>query len=143
MISLLSNIKIVRVKNAVVAGTSVQTATTVDMQGYDGALCIAALGALSATQVTALKAQQGSDSGGSGAADITGAITTAAADADSNKLLVLDVVKPASRYVTFVLNRATGNAVLDSMIVILYGSRSVPVTADTSVSQQLAIAPAS
>lgn len=142
MNSLLGNIKIIRVKNAVVAGTSAQTATTVDMSGYDGALCIAALGTLSATQVTSLKAQQGSDSGGSGAADITGAVTTAPADADSNKMLILDVNRPVARYVTFVLSRGTANAVLDGMFVILYGPRTVPITADTTVSQQLAVVPA-
>lgn len=131
---LLDEIKITRVSNAAAAGTSDVNGTGVDMQGFDGVLFVAALGALSATQVTSLKAQSSSDDGSTDAyADISGAVTAAAADGDSNKLLVLDVHHPLERYVRPVLDRGTANAVLDGIIAIQYrGNR--PTTNGSTVS---------
>ena len=159
--NLSKDVKVVRVQNAAVAGTTNLTGSTVDTIGFDSVMFIYGVGALTSTQVTQLKAQSGSDSGGSGAADIAGTKTTAFADADGNKLVVLDLVRcmnsttasstsapsgtdPSAgygggytpfRYVTPVLLRGTANAVVDFGIAILYNQRKRPLaTQDATVS---------
>lgn len=132
MENLLRNIKITRVMNAVAAGTSAQNSSVVDMSGWDGVTFIAALGTLTATQVTSLKGQQGQVSNLSDAADLSGTLVGPLADGDSNKCLVLDIYRPTERYVRPVVNRATANAVIDGVIAIQYRGRKTPVTQDTA-----------
>jgi hypothetical protein len=139
MPNLSKSINVVRVANAAAAGITVLTGTHVDMQGWDSVVFIYALGALTATQVTALKAQNGALANDSDQADITGAITPAMADGDSNKVLILEVYRPLLRYVRPVLNRATANAVLDGGIAIQYqGDKLPPAVLDATVSKLLA-----
>lgn len=133
--SILKNADITRIANATAAGTTDINGTVIDMQGYKAALCIAALGALTATQVTRLIAEQSDNSNGSPDAFNTIAQTALAADADGNKLLVLEVFEPSKRYVRFTLDRGTANAVLDSMVVIRFRANTVPVTQGSTVSQ--------
>lgn len=134
---LLPEISVVRALNAVAAGTTVQNGTGFDMQsdgGYDGVLFILAVGTLTATQVTALKAQQSDDNGSADDyTDLAGTLTGPLADADSNKLLVLDIFRPSKRYVRPVVNRATGNAVIDGVIAIGYRNRTPPTAQGSNV----------
>lgn len=126
--NLLKETLVSRLVNATAAGTTnITPAHGVDMSNYDGVLFICAMGALTATQVTKLKAQQSNDDGVSDAyADIAGAETAAAADADGNKLLILDVYKPLKRYVLPIVERATANAAIDSVTAIQYRGRRLP-----------------
>lgn len=128
--SIVRDCKIVRCLSAVAAGVTTQNGTAVDTRGYDGVVFVAAVGALTATQVTSLKAQQGSLANGSDAVDIAGAATVGMADGDSNRLAVVDVRRPTSRYVRPVVVRGTANAVIDGVIAILYRGASAPVTQD-------------
>lgn len=127
-------VSISRVLNAVAAGTSVQTSSAVDMQGFDGCLFILAVGALTEDQVTSLKAQQSSDDGVvDGYSDLAGTLVGPLDDADGNKLLVLDVFRPEKRYLKAVVNRSTANAVIDGVIAIKYSARSLPTSQGASV----------
>jgi hypothetical protein len=126
--------KIVKVMNAVVAGTTNQDSSEIDMQGYDGVVFIAHLGSLTSTQITALQAR-GSNTSGSEAAFTTDHVTAAAADADSNKILVLDVFRPPARYLKARVERGTANAVINSVIAIQYHLDKQPIQTDASVSQ--------
>ncbi|HEV1992417.1 MAG TPA: hypothetical protein VGR34_06095 [Candidatus Dormibacteraeota bacterium] len=138
-VNLSKNFNVVRVQNAAAAAATPLVGTHVDMQGWDNVVFIYGVGALTATQVTALKAQNGNAVGDGDQADITGAITPAMADGDSNRLLVLEVVRPLLRYVRPTLNRATANAVVDFGIAIQYSGDKVPPAAlDATVSQLLA-----
>lgn len=133
--NLLDNVAIDRVSNAEVAATTDVNGTGVDMQGYDGVVFVASLGTLTSSQVTTLKAQGSSDDGSADTyADITGAVTSAMDDADSNLLLILDVYRPLERYVRPVLDRGTANAVLDSIVAIRYRASKAPVTQGATVS---------
>ena len=131
--NLLFNTKTVRVMNAVAAGTSNQNGSVVDTQGYEGVMFVASFGALTATQVTGLKAQQGLVSDGSDMADLAGSATGPMGDADGNKTLVLDVFKPMERYVRPVITRSVANAVIDGVVAILYRAKQAPTTQDTTV----------
>lgn len=140
---LMSNTQTCRCSNAAAAGTSAINGTVLDMTGYDAVRGIALLGTLTSTQVTKLKAQQGDASDGSDMADISGAVTPAAADADSNKILILDVNRESitKQYVRFVVVRGTANAVLDGLIADRYQCRTLPQTqSDSTVSQATKVA---
>ncbi len=135
--------KIVRLVNATAAGTSDINGTHVDMKGYESVTFIAGFGALTATQVTALKAQQGALADDSDMADLAGTKVGPLADGDSNKLLALEIVRPRERYVRPVVDRGTANAVVDFVIALLYKADKEPVTHDASVAfSELHLSPA-
>ena len=130
--------------NAIAAGTTVQNGNGVDLSldgGYDGVLFIFAAGTLTASQVTALKAQQSDDDGNSDDySDLASSLTTAMDDADDNDLVLLDVFQPGKRWVRPVVNRATANAVIDGVIALLYRAKRQPTTQEsTTVSTSKAI----
>ena len=130
------DVKVIRVMNAVAAGTTDQNGSAVDMQNFEGVVFIASLGALTATQVTQMKAQQSSDNGSPDTfADLTGTLTAAMADDDDNQCIVLDIYRPRERYVRPVLLRGTANAVIDGITAIQYGPRKKPTTHDAATVQ--------
>lgn len=143
MHQLLEGIRITRVSNAVAAGSTDSNGTAVDMGvdgGYDGVMFIALLGTLTASQVTALHAQQSSDNGSADDfTDIEGSEVGPMADGDSNKMLVLDVYRPTKQYVRPVVDRATANAVIDGVIAIQYRGRKLPTSQAASVAASLAL----
>jgi hypothetical protein len=102
------------------------------MANYEGVVFIAALGRLTSGALTALKAQMGNESNLSDAADLAGS-AIAIADSDDNKLLVLDIHRPAERYVRAVVARGTADATIDGVIAIQSGPRVLPVTQDSTV----------
>lgn len=130
---LLKHAKLTRVMNAVAAGVSDQNSTIVDMQNFEGVLFLASFGALTATQVTQIKAQQGAASDLSDAQDLLGTLVGPLADADGNKCLALDVYKPRERFVRLVVDRGTANAVIDGVIAIQYGARTEPTSQDSTI----------
>lgn len=132
---LLEDIKIVRVSNAVAAGTTAANGTAVDMTGYDGVLFLIAFGAIVTGAITSVKAQQGAASDGGDAVDLEGSGVTVADDQD-NKVVALDIYRPRQgygKYVRPVVSRGTQNATIDSMIAILYNGRSKPVSLDATL----------
>lgn len=128
-------VEVRRVLNAQAAGsTDITSATPVDLKGYDGVMFVALFGALTANQVTSLRGQQSSDNGSSDDfSDIEGSKVGPLSDDDDNDMLVLDVFRPAKRYVKPVIDRETANAVVDGVIALLYRAREVPVTQGASV----------
>ena len=135
-------VKAARVLNGMAAGTTDQNGSVVDMQGFEGVQFVALFGALTATQVTSLKVQQGSLADGSDMTDLAGSQHTALADTDGNKCLVTDVYRPQKRYVRCVVKRGTANAVIDGALALLYSPRVEPVTTDATVkSTKLLVSP--
>lgn len=120
--------------NAQVAGSTSVDGTAVDMGSADGVMFVAHLGALTATQVTNLQAKGSSDNVTFNAFT-TNAQTANAADADSNKVLILDIFRPMTRYVRPTINRGTANAVINTVIAILYNLDKLPSTDGATVSQ--------
>ena len=128
----IKGVKVTRAINATVAGTTVITGASVDMLGFDGCIMIAALGVISASAVTTLSVLQSTDNSTWGALP-TPAITAAMVPTtDNNKLLILDVHRPQNRYLQANLNRATGNAVIDSVIYIQYSAKKKPTVHDAT-----------
>lgn len=127
-------VKVTRVMNAVAAGTTDQESSIIDMAGYDGVLFVASFGTLTASQVTSVKVQQNSANSTSGMADLAGTSTGPLADADSNKVLMVDVFQPEEQYLRLVVDRGTANAVIDGVVAIQYKARALPVTQSSTVS---------
>jgi ribosomal protein S28E/S33 len=111
------------------AGTTDVATGVIDRTGAERARATAILGDVTTGSVLTLKAQKGNASDGTDMADITGAsvsYTAGATDADG-KILSLDVVKPVgAKYLKFILQRGTANAVVAAILVDLYDFRNTP-----------------
>lgn len=136
--------KTTRVMNAVAAGTSDQTSSAIDMQGFDGVKIYTSFGAITSGAVTSVKMQQSSDNGGSDTyADLAGSAVTVADD-DDNQVVVHDIYRPRERYLKVVVDRGTQNAVIDGIVAVLYHASLQPTTDDgsTVVSRKVLVSPA-
>ena len=142
MLNISKEVKAVRVMNAVAAGFGdTLNGSVLDMANFDGVVFIAAFGAITATAVTSVKAQQGAASNLSDAADLAGSKIDIA-DSQSNKLAVLDIYRPQKRYLRMVVSRATQNAVIDGVVALQYKGKKAPVTQDASVAgDKLCVSP--
>lgn len=145
MQNFIKNNVVKRVMNAVAAGTTDQTSSAVDTQGFNTCTFIVLLGTLTTGAVTGAKVQQSSDDGASDTyADLEGT-AKAIADSDDNKMLVIEVTKPRERYLKCVVTRSTQNAVIDGVLAILSnkGPGKLPVTEDATVAgSELHVSPA-
>lgn len=131
----LEDMKIVRVSNAVAAGTTAANGTAVDMTGFESVLFLVAFGAIVTGAVTSVKAQQGAASDGSDGVDLEGTGVTVADDQD-NKIVALEVYRPRpgyGKYVRPVVSRGTQNATIDSITAILFNGRLKPQALDATL----------
>lgn len=112
------------------AGTSDLTSGAVDMQGFESARFLYCLGTITSGAVTSIKAQQCDTTGGS-YADLLGTSVTVA-DTDDNKVVSLEIVQPLERFLKVVIDRGTQNAVVESLVVILSGSKELPIADDST-----------
>jgi len=143
VLSLLKNGEVARKINGVAAGTGTTNGSSVDMQGYESAMFILAIGAIDATGTVDLKVQGSSDDGSADAfADLTGTKVSYTAT-DDNKLAIVEVVNPVERYLRPVVVRSTANSVIDGCVSVLFGARKAPTTqGSTIVANELHIGPA-
>lgn len=115
------------------AGLTDVNGAGVDLQGYEGCLFILGFGTITVNGVQGLKAQASDDDGsGDAYSDLAGTLV-AAADTDDDKLVVLDVHKPAKRWIRPVVERATANSVIDLVIAIPYGAMKKPTVTHADV----------
>jgi len=117
--------KSVKVSTAVTptAGAAATTdieGTTLDMANFEGVLMLVRMGEITGSAVTSIKAQQGAESDLSDAADLEGTGITIADD-DDGQIFMIDLYRPAERYVRLYVDRATQNAVVASAEYLQYG----------------------
>ncbi len=122
--------KLTRVINATAAGTGDINGSIIDMKGFDAVTFIVGFGAITAGALTSIKAQHGSASDLSDAADIKATLISVA-DTDDNKLVALEI-EPTERYCRVVVSRGTANAVVDFATAQQTKAHSEPVTHDAS-----------
>lgn len=134
--NLSKDIKITVVEAAAAAGTTELVSDVLDMTGYEGVMFIALTGDVTDTSVLTLTAKGNTANSVSSPTPVTqkatDAFTAGAATADS-KVLMVDVYKPAMRYMFASLTRATANAVIGGIIAIQYNARTKPTTQDATV----------
>jgi len=127
------NSKILRHSASVAAGTTdVEPSNGIDMTGFESVTFLASFGAIVATAVTSVKAQQSSDDGVADAwSDLEGT-SISVADDDDDQVVALEIVNPSKRYVRCVVDRGTANAELDGIVALISGPKVAPVTHDSS-----------
>ncbi len=138
MLSMLKDCKITRVLNSVVAGTSAQTSSVLDMTGFDAVMFIAAVGDVTIASVVTLTVKENTANSTSSPTPtaVTGTAPTFTdpdGTSEDNGLLVSDVIRPSKRFVFAVLTRTVANCVIDGIFAIQYRARSLPVTQSSSV----------
>lgn len=144
MDQLINNVKITQAvtPTAGAAGTSDIGGTALDMSGAEGVLIVVTMGAITGSAVTSIRAQGGSASNLSDAADLVGTLQTIPDSAGGN-VYYIDVNKPVDRYIRLHVDRGTANAVVASATYIQYGSRKVAVSSHGgTVSGEAHVSPA-
>ena len=134
--NLSKDVKITVVSPAAAAATTAIDSSILDMQGYEGVMFIALTGDVTTTSDLTLTIKGNTANHLTVPTPITQKATTLfTADATSadSKALVVDLYKPALRYVFANLTRATANAVIGGIIAIQYNSTNKPTTNDASV----------
>ena len=127
--------KLSRASNSASAATTAINGAIIDTQGFDEIRAIAVLGDVTSGCVLTLTLEENDVNSGTGMTAISGAsatFTAGASDAD-NKLLIVDWIKTAKRYVRPVLTRTTANAVVDAILVEQAQPRALPVTQSSDV----------
>jgi hypothetical protein len=123
------------------AGVSDINGSILDMAGFEGVKMHVRFGAITAGAVTSIKAQQGSQSDLSDAADIAGSGQTVA-DTDDDKSFVIDLLRPDKRYVRLVVDRGTQNAVVAEAHYEQYGAFAKKITHGSDVAVEQFTSPA-
>lgn len=133
MQNLLTGLKFTRIKNAQSVATADVTSDAVDMAGFESAIFVVAHGTIT-DGTPNIYVQQSSDDGGSDAYSDLEGTSVATADADDNKLTIVEVNHPRKRYLKLIINRggSTGS-VVDGIIVIQGFPRVLPVTQSSTV----------
>lgn len=145
LMNFIKDCKVTRVLNSVAAGTTDQTTSVVDMQGFDSVAFLLGLGDITSGSVLTLTVKTNTANSTSSptpvavTGGVTGPITAGATDND-NGTYIVDVCRPLARYVFAVLNRTTQNAAVDGIWAIQYNARNLPVTQDATTVLQTALA---
>lgn len=113
------------------SGTADRTGAILDMKGYEGVLMIVKLADVATGGTNSIKAQQDSAVGGGTMADLEGT-KIVIADSDDNQIFVIDVFRPAKRYVRLYVDKDTSNAMAESAVYVQYDARSLPVTVNVT-----------
>lgn len=133
--NLFKNIKLQEVLAPVSASSSIDSnSDRLDMSGFDGVMFIVAITDSTDTGVATLNVQQNIIDSDTGMATTSSATATSAANDDlNNKLLVVDVYRPAERYVQGNLTSATANTAFGNMIAIQYKGSKMPISEAASI----------
>lgn len=129
MESFLGTNKVVRVSNAVAAGTSDSNSTAVDCAGFNSVTFLGLLGAIVSGGAQSIKVQGSDDN--STFSDLEGTAYTVA-DTDDNKIAAVEIIRPKNRYNRLVIKRATQNTTIDGVVAILSNAQVLPISADSS-----------
>lgn len=137
--SFLRDCKVVACSPDAVAAQTDLDGTVIDMGaegGFNAVAFIAYLGDVAATSAIELQCQ-GSDAanGSSPSLEATSGTKTAGASDCDDKFVILDVIKPAKRYVFSRLKRGTANAAVNSVVAVLYKANNLPVVQPADVVQ--------
>lgn len=143
MKDLLNRTKQILCKTAVSAGTTdITDATAVDTSGFNGVMFLFAFGTITSGAVTTVKAAGLDTSSPTTTTDDLAGTSITVADTYDDTIVVMDIYRPTTRYVRPWVDRGTQNAVVNSIVAILYDPIKTPVTADASVSiSELTVSP--
>ena len=119
--------KMTRVSNAVPAGQTSITTTSIDTTSHESAQFVVLFGAISPGAATSVVAQGSSDN--QSFEDLDGTVATVAETA-GNQAYIVDIGHSRHRYLRCVINRGGANAVVDGVIAQQYMAQVEPVVHD-------------
>jgi hypothetical protein len=133
----------VRHNNGAAAGTSTITPSAgVDVQGFNSAMFLVLLGTVTSTGVPSIKIQQSDDDGvADGYSDLEGT-AFAATDADDDKIIAVEILRPTKRYLKLILARTTANVVLDGIVCVLGNPIGPLPISQTTIGNEVHVTPA-
>jgi hypothetical protein len=109
------------------AASADRNGAVLDMDGFHGVLMCVKFGAIEASAVTSIKAQQGAAANLSDAADLAGTGITVA-DNDDNQIFIIDLYEPTERYVRLVVDKDAAHTSEEIAWYIQYGATHRPQT---------------
>lgn len=136
MSNLSKDVKITIVSPAAAAAQTAIDSSILDMQGYEGVMFVALTGDVTTASVLTLTVKGNSANHLTVPAPVTqGATAAFTADGTSadSKGLMVDIYKPALRYVFANLTRTAADAIIGGIIAIQYNSTNKPTTQAASV----------
>jgi len=141
--NLLNNVNISEGYEPISLSSSIDSNTDIlDMSGYDGVVFITPIEDSVATGVATLNVQQNTADSDTSMADLSGAsaqATCTTTDDLNNLLLVVDVYKPAERYVQGVLTSATANIAFGTTIALRYKGSKAPIIQGATVTDSVSV----
>jgi len=135
---LTNKIKTTLCKTAVAAGqTDITDATAIDMAGYEGCRFIFSFGAITSGAVTSIAVAALATSSPTPETDDMLGTGISVTDGSDNTLYIIDIYKPRLRYLRPHVQRATQDAVLNSIIAEQYGHSGLePIAKSSTVTAQ-------
>ena len=124
------DVKMTLVQAPLVDGQATSNSDEVDMQGFDGVMFVGILGTISGSGTVSMTAGQDTTSGGS-FTELPTAVASAVA-ADDEQFMVVDILRPAKRFLRTVLVRAVDNNVYGGTLAIQYKARAKPTVQEAT-----------
>lgn len=128
MAGLLQEVKTTRVSNAVAAGTSTINATGVSQVGFKHIQFEVHFGTITTNAVTSVEIHESSDDGSTDAYTAVADSNVSVADDKDNKIVIIELLDTQEKWYRVVVNRATQNAVVDTIVCHQSGATAVPIT---------------
>ena len=138
--SILKSAEVRNISVYTAAGTGdVITSSAIDMLGYESAIVLVKLGAVTAGGVVTLKMQQSDDDAAADAySDIAGSALANVGNASTLKIMAVEILNPKKRYLKCLATRSGGqNVVIESITVLLFGAKVEPVALGATVDGSL------
>ena len=133
MSNLLSNVKVIRCVGYNAASTTNRKGTIIDMEGFESVTFIAQFGTMLNASKIELVAGQHEENDTSKMVESEATTGEVLSDGTDDVHLILDVVKPAKRYIEPHIKISDQNALVEGCIAILHGPRTAPVEQDDAV----------
>jgi hypothetical protein len=125
MRNFLENEKTIRVMSSATGGTGTTASSIVDMVGFDSAAFIALAGAVTSSGTITMTVQGNDSTSTAGFADLEGANAQLGSD-DDEGLLIVEVYRPAKRYLRAVVNCETANGEVDGILCLQRDPKLIP-----------------
>lgn len=132
MESFLKDFKTIMASAATAAGTGQINSSIIDTAGYDRVAFIVHLGVVTDASLINVAIQDAADNATTNMTNI-GVTANLNASTSSNTNILVSAMGQQKRYVRVIVNRATQNAAVSTITCLLGGTKSKPVSADTTI----------
>lgn len=136
--NLSKNVKVTKILAGASSADTALTSSAVDMLGFEGVIFVGSITTVNAGNYA--KVQQSSDDGVVDTyADLAG---TKNVPGDNGDSFMIDVYRPAERYLKLVTTRAGAATVTGDVYAIQYGAREKPTSQGATIDAETHISPA-